>query len=69
MGPKMSMNNLNMTSSSDSIEQACVSTQCTNPKLGLSSGYVAQLMGIQLSTAHSMQCSGNSYYYYYLSCL
>ena len=43
---------------------------CTNPRLGLSSVIASTAMGMQLSTAHSVQCNGNSYYYYYyLPCL
>ena len=46
-----------------------ISTYCTNPRLGLSSVLASTAIGVQLSTAHSMQHSGNSYYYYYLPCL
>ena len=46
-----------------------ISTYCTNPRLGLSSVLASTVKGVQLSTAHSMQHSGNSYYYYYLPCL
>ena len=46
-----------------------ISTYCTNPRLGLSSVLASTAKGLQLSTAHSVQHSGNSYYYYYLPCL
>ena len=46
-----------------------LSTYCTNPRLGLSSVLASTAIGVQLSTAHSVQCSGNSYYSTtYLAC-